>query len=137
MLEFLIRYKRRKQHKEFVKLVNKNFQEARNFIEERWLKLNNIELGELRKLVEYTTDIDIKDYKKFVKPKKWDDYQIHPDYEAALIFMNKNYGLQIYCSEDKSNFNIQRMYDEELLGHDYYPEIFKNMQDEMHTRIGY
>jgi hypothetical protein len=121
-------------NKEFrKKLINKEFKEARKFVEKKLgIELTLIELVELRKNLEFTENMYVNDIIKFVKGIGGDKYSIHPGFEAALIFMNKNYGTQIYNLEDKSNFNIQRYEAEKLLGFDYYPEYFKRVQEEMH-----
>ncbi len=38
----------------------------------------------------------------------------------------------MYRIEDKADFNVKRRELEKLLGHDYYPEFFRKMQDERH-----
>ncbi len=71
--------------------IEKNFFRARKFTEGKLGILSLIELVELKRLVKDTTNIYVNDKKDFLSKGNFGDKQIHPDYEATLIFMNKNY----------------------------------------------
>lgn len=120
---------------ENIESISENFMRARKFVEKSILGFNltNIELKELMNHVKHTTKIYIQDTRKSLEKS----HLFSPDYEAALIFLNKNYGTQIYGIEDKAEFNVKREIGKKELGFDYYSEGFKKMQDEMHNRIGY
>ena len=112
--------------------ANNNFKVARDFTEKfLGIKLTLIELVELKNYTEFTTEL----YKQDIshgKSKLKLDHIFQPEFESALIFMNKNYGTQIYSVVDKSDFRCLQHDTKELLGFDYYPEYFKRQQEEMH-----
>jgi len=121
-------------NKEFRKRgINRGFKEAKKFVEKRLgIGLTLIEMVELRKIVEFTNNIYFNDMIKYVKGIGGDEHSIIPDIEAALIFMNKNYGTQIYNIINHSEFNLKRGEIKKLIKKDYYLEYFKRMQEEMH-----
>lgn len=127
------------EYKDFRKQVNESFIETKRFTEKGLgLKLSLIELVELRNLVEFTTKIYLEDKANFVEGKcANDEHQIIPEYESALIFMNKNYGTQILGIEDHSDFDLNRRAWNKIAGFDYCSKKFQEMQNEMHNRIGY
>lgn len=115
--------------------LNSNFKIARKFVEKHLeLNLTLIELVELKKIVGLTTKQFLDDEKNYgsVKDLKYYYSQINPDYEAGLIFMNKNYGTQIYNLEDNINFEEFKFKTELGRGFNYCSYFFKKMQSEMH-----
>ncbi len=109
--------------------LNNNFEKAREFIESQLgIDLTLIELVELRRGVEFTTELYKKDTKKEIE----NNCVINPPFDAAFIFMNKNYGTQIYNLADNSNFNLNRFLLIKKFGLDYYPKYFKRVQEDMH-----
>jgi hypothetical protein len=116
-------------------LVNKNFVNARKEVEDLLgINLTLIELFELRKDIEFTTNIYLQDIKNFNIQDKEDPKLIRPDFEAALLFMNRNYGTQMYneLCEDYHKFDYWRTKLQIEAGFDYYTEYFKRVQEEMH-----
>jgi hypothetical protein len=110
--------------------VNSNFREAREFVKS-WLGINLtlIELVELKGYVKHTTNL----FTKYQLKEGFNgEYRIFPPYEAGLMFMNENYGIQVYHIKDKARFNKLRNEIKYMLGYDYYPEYFKRVQEEMH-----
>jgi hypothetical protein len=64
---------------------------------------------------------------------KW---SIHPEREAAWMFLNKNYGTQIYDSiRDHGVLCLLRSLYKKDLGYDPFPEFFKKRQEEMHHKF--
>lgn len=126
----------RKKYKKLQGVANKSFKESKNYIKNYFgLDLSLIELIELKQCVEHASKIYLDD--KTIYEGKDTGFEINPYIEASWIFMNENYGAQIYNLKDWNNFDWRRMIAEEELGFDYYAEGFKKMQDEMHNRIGY
>lgn len=124
-----------KEDEIYMKHVNVNFKRAREFTEETLgINLTLIELVELRELVKYTQRVYFEDSKRFLNDKLGGDkHSILPDIEAGLIFLNKNYGLQINLPKgDWERFEYNRIKTKMELGYDYYPEYFRRMQEEMH-----
>jgi hypothetical protein len=118
------------------KILNKNFANARKEVENLLgINLTLIELVELRKDVEFTSEVYVNDRIKFVKSVVGGDkYSIRPDFEAVLLFMNRNYGTQMYDDlyTDYHKFSYWKKELEIKAGYDYYPEYFKRVQEEMH-----
>lgn len=114
--------------------INEYFVEAREQVKEiLGLDLEFDELWELRKDVEFTYGLYVEDTKIFIKNGKDDKYSIRPGLEAAIIFMNRNYGTQIedlYVDSGRLNFDRTEL--EIKFGYDYYPHYFKRVQEEMH-----
>jgi hypothetical protein len=117
--------------------INEYFRIARSKIEYRLgIKLQLGELFELRKDIEFVDAIDSQDRKK-IRDKgliPGDKHSICPDDEAAIMFMNRNYGTQL---KDLLHNNVKKYYNERdeafhLAGYDYYKEYFKRVQEEMH-----
>ncbi len=116
--------------------VNENFAKARKEVENLLgIELTLIELVELRKDVEFTSDSYINDRIRFVKSVVGGDkFSIRPDFEAVLLFMNRNYGTQMYNDfiRDYHEFSYWKKELEIKAGFDYYPEYFKRVQEEMY-----
>ncbi len=128
------------EYTRFMKHLNHEFKRSKKFVEETLeIKLTNIELLELKKHVEFTQKIYLLDHKTFLPGKIGGDRKlIIPYIEAALIFMNKNYGTQINFPEgDYEKLNFNKTESKIKLGFNYYSQGFKKIQNEMHNRIGY
>jgi hypothetical protein len=64
---------------------------------------------------------------------KW---SIHPEREAAWMFLNKNYGTQFNNNgRYYESFNLIRSQYKRDLGYDPFPEFFKKRQEEMHHKF--
>jgi hypothetical protein len=116
-------------HGSFLEQVNGEFGISKRFVEnELGIKLTNIEGVELKKLVEYTVNIFRKDAEEF---GFGGEHAFHPDHEAAYIFMNRNYGLDIRRPNEILRFIWLRDKDKKDHGYDW-GDSFKLMQEEMH-----
>jgi hypothetical protein len=91
------------------------------------------ELVELRQDINFVHDFYFKDFERFKGITGGDNHTICPDDEAAIMFMNRNYGTQIYnFVECIGKLSYDRWELINLMGFDYYQKYFKRIQEEMH-----
>ena len=109
-----------------------NINQAHEKLKFYWgLTLNLSEAIELRDLTKWTTEVYIRDKKNFSGKEYSEKYKTMPGLEAAMIFMNRNYGLQINSLDKLFAWNILRGRDLEERKYDW-DDSFKKMQDDMH-----
>ena len=109
--------------------LNKCFNGAQKYVERTLgINLTLIELVELKKDVEFTYNLHNLDLEK----RGYNELSIIPDFEAALIFMNRNYGTQFdYHGGSYFKFDFDRTQFREEFGFDCYSIYFQRLQDEI------